>query len=119
VARVPITVMGCRCDRCGYEWIPREVDAEPRVCPGCHSPYWNQPRRKGEPMLTYEQFRDAIKAQLVGAGASGTTWTEIRTGAKLPQALPNNQWVRRLETDIGLERKKDTHGIIRWSLRYS
>ncbi len=70
-------------------------------------------------MLSYEEFRDAIKAQLVAAGSAGTTWTEIRTGAKLPQALPNNQWVRKLETDIGLERKKDTHGIIRGSLRYS
>ena len=109
--------MGCRCDRCGYEWIPRDLDADPRVCPGCHSPYWNTPRKKGEPMLTYEDFRDKIRAALKGAGRDGTTWTEIRTSAKLPQAFPNNQWVHRLETDIGLERKKDSHGIIHWRLK--
>jgi hypothetical protein len=116
MARVPITVMGCRCERCGYEWIPREIDAEPRVCPKCHSPYWNLPRKKGAPMLTYEDFRDAIKAALAPAGSAGLTWTEVRTTAKLPQALPNNQWVHRLERDIKLNRAKDKHGIIHWRL---
>jgi hypothetical protein len=70
-------------------------------------------------MLTYEQFRDAIRGVLAPLGEAGTTWTEIRTAAKLPQALPNNQWVHRLDADIGLERRKDTHGIIRWRLRLS
>jgi hypothetical protein len=45
------------------------------------------------------------------------TWTEIRTAAKLPQALPNNQWVRRLESDISLIRERDKHGIIKWKLK--
>jgi len=116
MARVPITVMGCRCDRCDYEWIPRDLQSDPTVCPECHSPYWNQPRKKAkEPMLSYETFRDAIKSTLKGFPA-GLTWTEIRTSAKLPQAFPNNQWVHRLERDIGLERKKDSHGIINWKL---
>jgi hypothetical protein len=117
MARVPITVMGCRCDRCTYEWIPREIDTEPKACPGCHSPYWNKPRRRSEPMLTYQAFRAAVKGALTSAGPNGTTWTEIRTGSKLPQAFPNNQWVHRLEADIGLERKKDGHGIIHWRLK--
>ena len=65
-------------------------------------------------MLTYEEFRDKV-GETLGASKS-LTWTEIRTIAKLPQAFPNNKWVRRLETDIKLKRNKDSHGIIKWSL---
>lgn len=116
MARVPITVMGYRCERCSHEWIPRDSEnGGPRICPKCKSPYWDRPR-KATSMMTYEDFRDAIKKTL--KAASGTlTWTEVRTNARLPQAFPNNQWVHRLEKDIGLERKKDKHGVIHWQLR--
>lgn len=67
-------------------------------------------------MMTYEDFRDAIKSTL-GAASGSLTWTEIRTTAKLPQKFPNNEWVHRMEKDIGLERKKDKHGVIHWELR--
>jgi len=67
-------------------------------------------------MLSYEDFRNAIQKTLEAA-AGPLTWTEIRTTAKLPQAFPNNQWVHRLEQDIRLDRRKDPHGIIQWSLR--
>lgn len=113
MARVPITVMGCRCERCDHEWVPRDNDREPAVCPKCKSPYWNRPRRAGS-MLTYDIFRDKIKEVLRKSGS--LTWTEIRTNAKLPQAFPNNKWVRRLEADIRLKRNKDKHGIIKWTL---
>ncbi len=33
------------CLRCSREWIPRAPD-RPKVCPGCHSPYWDKPRRR-------------------------------------------------------------------------
>ena len=66
-------------------------------------------------MLTYEEFRSRIETVLKEAGKE-LTWTEIRTIAQLPQKFPNNQWVHRLEQDIGLERKKDAHGIIHWKL---
>ena len=66
-------------------------------------------------MTTYEDFRDVIRKALEAAPA--LTWTEIRTTAKLPQLFPNNGWVRRLEHDISLERRKDAHGIILWSLK--
>ena len=112
MARIPITVMGCSCDRCGHEWIPRDYENDPAVCPKCKSPYWNKPRRS---MMTYEDFKSAIESTLREAGGP-LTWTEIRTTAKLPQKFPNNQWVHQLEKDIGLQRKKDTHGIIHWSL---
>jgi hypothetical protein len=67
-------------------------------------------------MMTYEQFRNKIAKTLKEAGGP-LTWTEIRTTAKLPQAFPNNQWVHRMEKDIGLERKRDAHGIIHWKLK--
>lgn len=66
-------------------------------------------------MSSYEEFRDKIKNTLSGAGRP-LTWTEIRTIAQLPQMFPNNQWVHRLEEDIGLTRKRDLHGVIHWQL---
>lgn len=115
MARVPITVMGYRCDRCQHEWIPRPgaID-EPRVCPACHSTLWNQPEKK--PRMSYEDFRDKI-AGVLKAAAKPLTWTEIRTQAALPQAFPNNQWVHRMEKDIGLTRRRETDGIIHWELK--
>lgn len=109
--------MGYRCERCGHEWIPRDADngSGPRTCPKCKSPYWDRPR-KATPMMTYEDFRDAIKKTL-GVASGPLTWTEIRTAAKLPQKFPNNEWVHRMEKDIGLERKKDKHGVIHWQVR--
>jgi hypothetical protein len=114
MARVPITIMGFRCDRCGHEWIPRGADDEPRVCPSCHSALWNQPEKK--PRMTYEAFRDKIAGVLREAGLP-LTWTEVRTRANLPQAFPNNQWVHRMETDIGLVRRRESDGIIHWLLK--
>lgn len=113
MALVPITVLGFRCERCQHEWIPRGgTDDQPRVCPHCRSPWWNRPA-KTKPM-PYEEFRDKIAAALpVGAQR---TWTELRTAAGLPQLFPNNQWVRRLETDIGLQRDRRADGIILWQI---
>lgn len=111
--RVPITVMGFRCERCNHEWIPRDVEQEPAVCPKCKSPYWNRPRKSGAPMLTYEEFRGKIQATLK---RGPLTWTEIRTTAKLPQKFPNNKWVHQMEQDIGLKRSKDVNGIIKWKI---
>ena len=28
-----IKLIGYRCERCSHEWVPRESDQEPRVCP--------------------------------------------------------------------------------------
>jgi len=116
MARVPITVMGYRCERCSHEWIPRDIEQEPSVCPKCKSPYWNRPRKAAAAaMMTYEDFRAKIELELRKAKAP-LTWTEIRTRAQLPQKFPNNQWVHRMEKDIRLERKKDSNGIIQWQL---
>ena len=113
--RVPITVMGYRCERCAHEWIPRAVDKEPSVCPKCKSPYWDRPRRKAGAMMTYEEFRDKIQQTML-VQSEPLTWTEIRTAAKLPGKFPNNKWVRRMEDDIALKRARDAHGIIKWKI---
>jgi len=31
------------CNRCLHKWASRMV-IEPKLCPGCKSPYWNKPR---------------------------------------------------------------------------
>jgi hypothetical protein len=67
-------------------------------------------------MMTYDDFKDKIKETIVSA-KQPLTWTQVRTIAKLPQLFPNNQWVRRMEKDIGLVRKKDSHGNIHWSIK--
>lgn len=33
-----------RCNRCGHTWVPRRVDRPAKVCPSCHSMYWNKTR---------------------------------------------------------------------------
>ncbi|MFK4703363.1 ATP-binding protein [Roseateles asaccharophilus] len=44
-AMAKVLLMGCRCERCMHEWVPREKDKDPTVCPSCKSPYWDKPRR--------------------------------------------------------------------------
>ena len=39
-----IMLLGCRC-RCGHEWLPREKEAKPRVCPKCKSANWDRPKK--------------------------------------------------------------------------
>ena len=68
--------------------------------------------------MTYEEFSSKIEKAIKDAGGS-STWTEIRTAAKLPQKFPNNQWVHRMEQGIGLQRERDKHGIIHWKISYT
>jgi hypothetical protein len=114
MARVPITMMGFRCEQCGHEWIPRrDIDDEPKVCPSCRSSLWNSPKRS---MMSYDDFKIMIAKTLRDAN-SPLTWTQIRTTASLPQMFPNNQWVHRMETDIGLVRERSHDGTIYWRLK--
>jgi hypothetical protein len=54
--------------------------------------------------------------QVLRKAETELTWTEVRTTAGLPQLFPNNQWVHKLEKDIGLQRQRDAHGIIKWRI---
>lgn len=65
--------------------------------------------------MTYEVFRDVVAAEL-GKSQAPLTWTEVRTNGNLPQAFPNNQWVHRMENDIGLVRQRDKDSTIKWHL---
>lgn len=40
-----VQVWQYQCCRCEHEWLGR-MDADPRVCAKCKSPYWNTPRRR-------------------------------------------------------------------------
>jgi hypothetical protein len=66
-------------------------------------------------MMTYEDFAAKIATTLKSA-THPMTWTEVRTATGLPQKFPNNQWVRRMEQDVGLHRQRDAHGVIHWQL---
>lgn len=37
-----VNLSSLQCQRCSYRWVPRK--AEVRVCPHCHSPYWDRGR---------------------------------------------------------------------------
>lgn len=113
MGRIPITVMGCKCERCGHEWFPRNEKREPKVCPNCKSPYWNVPKKQIP--MSYEEFSEKIKTVLISS-STPLTWTEVRTKVRLPQKWPNNQWVHRMEKDVKLVREKDKDGIIRWKI---
>jgi len=41
-----VFLRGYRCERCRHEWIPRNWENKPKVCPKCKSPYWDIPRKK-------------------------------------------------------------------------
>ena len=67
MARVPITMMGFRCERCGHEWLPQNIDYGPASAQlKCHSPYWNIPGKKGR--MSYEDFKEKIADVLRHAG---------------------------------------------------
>lgn len=41
-----VKLTGCRC-RCGHEWLPRDQNEKPRVCPKCKSANWDRPKKWG------------------------------------------------------------------------
>jgi predicted Zn-ribbon and HTH transcriptional regulator len=53
---VRIQLDAFECERCGHQWVPRNIDEPPRVCPKCKSPYWDRPRQTKKKQ---EQAQDA------------------------------------------------------------
>lgn len=45
-----VLLLGCRC-RCGHEWLARDKDEKPRVCPRCKSPNWDRPKVNARRLL--------------------------------------------------------------------
>lgn len=66
--------------------------------------------------MAYEDFKTTIEHVLTEAGKH-LTWSEIKQRAGLLQKLPNNKWVRQVETDIGLIREKGKGGKMLWRVR--
>lgn len=64
-------------------------------------------------LILYEDFKNSIKS-ILERHPSGLTWTQIRDKLNFSQKYPNNQWVRRLESDIGLKRIKAGRDLF-WS----
>jgi len=65
--------------------------------------------------MTYDEFRDKIRAELQRK-PDGMTWTELKRKLRLPQKVPNNKWVSRMERDIGLTRVSENRRFI-WKLK--
>jgi len=63
----------------------------------------------------YGKFRTQIE-RILKVEPEGLTWTEIKQRLNLPQKVPNNRWVRKMEKDIGLERKT-IKGKTYWKLK--
>lgn len=55
--------------------------------------------------MPYEAFRSKV-VELLRNNKTGLTWAEIQDKLNLPQVVPNNKWVKRLEKDAGLRRRK-------------
>jgi predicted Zn-ribbon and HTH transcriptional regulator len=49
-----VQLLGCRC-RCGHEWLPRDPNDKPRVCPRCKSANWDRPRREARKQVDGEK----------------------------------------------------------------
>ena len=65
-----IEAMTVKCGRCEYEWVRRT--GRPKQCPKCHSPYWDQPRVRGEGKMVVEvEVEKKSRESVVGAVASG------------------------------------------------
>lgn len=65
--------------------------------------------------MNYEEFRDKIET-ILHENPNGLTWSQIKERLNLPQKVPNNQWVARLEKDINLIREKQEKSVLIWRL---
>ena len=71
-------------------------------------------RKDPAPSMSFEEFQEKIANLL--KNNFGLTWSQIRDILSLPQIVPNNKWVAKMEKEIGLVRLKDKKGII-WQLK--
>ena len=71
-------------------------------------------RKDPAPSMSFEVFQEKIANLL--KNQKGLTWSQIREILMLPQIVPNNKWVARMEKEIGLVRLKEKTGIV-WQLK--
>ncbi len=65
--------------------------------------------------MRYVEFRDGIRIAL-RENPKGMTWRELRDSLDLPYNTPCQEWVYRLEQEIGLTRTKGTGRALVWNL---
>lgn len=63
----------------------------------------------------YEDFRDEVE-QILNSEPEGLSWTEIKERLQLSQRTPYHKWVKKMEKDIGLARRKKGGKTI-WKLK--
>jgi hypothetical protein len=66
--------------------------------------------------MRYDEFKAAIHQHLK-RNRHGATWLELRETLALPYDRPCPEWTHRLETEIGLIRRKGTSRALVWELR--
>lgn len=65
--------------------------------------------------MKYIEFRDTIKNELLLTPA-GLTWVELRDRLDLPYDSPCQNWVGRLEKEIGLNRSERVNRALVWKI---
>jgi len=65
--------------------------------------------------MRYVEFRDAICHEL-GRRSDGLTWCELRDRLALPYRTPCPTWVRRLEVESGLKRRRGQGRALVWTI---
>jgi hypothetical protein len=66
--------------------------------------------------MRYVDFRDAIKTEL-RRNSAGLTWTQLQSRLALPYDHPCPNWIKQLEKEIGLQRKKGSGRSLLWQIR--
>ncbi len=67
--------------------------------------------------MKYTDFRDSIQNKLAKHPA-GLTWKELKTSLNLPYTQPCPEWIKKLESEIGLERKEKKGNALIWRLKH-
>lgn len=65
--------------------------------------------------MTYVEFKRSIGSKL-RKNSPGMTWNELKKALDLPYERPCPEWVRQLEREIGLVRRKGTGRALVWQV---
>lgn len=67
--------------------------------------------------MRYVEYRQRI-ADHLAKHTEGATWRELREALDLPYERPCPEWTRRLESEIGLVRRKGEGRALIWRLEH-
>ena len=66
--------------------------------------------------MTYAEFKQSIHSKLRN-NVSGMTWSDLKESLDLPYGRPCPEWLKRLENEIGLVRRKGSGRTLIWQLK--